>query len=173
MPKLDYTFSRDYVFLGTTADRARVLVSGHLYRQPVSRDVTTVHHETVNNPETLSVSAVAFTGRMNIGRNLANGLHSIGFFGPKIVAPAPGFTLAEVRDLVDLGTYWHCNTFRPACAHMAEPTGSTPREKLDAGVTCPITGAKWGYHYAEPLPDDVRSCFIELMEKGATEDTDY
>lgn len=173
MNKLDYTFSRNDVFLGTTDDRARVLVTGHLYRQPVSRDVQTVDHETVNNPENLSVNVVAFTGRKNISRNLANGSHSIDYFGPQITTPAPGFTLEEVKELVALAIRWHGNVFRPGCAHMDKPAGDTPRERLDAGVTCPITGAKWGYHYAEPLPDDIRDRFIELMEKGRTEDTDY
>ena len=171
--KRDITFSRDDVFVGTTADGARVLVSGELHRQPVSRNVETVTHEMVNNPEGLSVTVAAFTGRRNIERNLANGMHSLDFFGPKITTPAPGFTLAEVRELVELGIHWHGNTVRAGCVHMATPEGSTVAERLDAGVTCPETGQKWGSRwYADPLPDEVRDRFIELMEKGESQEVD-
>lgn len=174
MIKLDYTFSREYVFLGTTADRARVLISGRLCRQAASRDVETVNHETVNKPESLSVNVIAFTGRKNIKRNIADGLHSIEYFGPRIITPAPGYTIGEVHELVALGQRWRNNNIRAACAHMAEPEGDTVSTKLGAGVTCPVTGRKWGSRwYTDPLPDDVRARFIELMEKGRTEECDY
>jgi hypothetical protein len=171
-PQLDYTFRRTDVFLGTTADDVRVFVSGRLSYQPVFQDRQTIDHGTASNPENLSVSVVAFTGKKNVYRNLANGLHSIGHFGPKIVTPAPGFTIAEVRELVAIGQYWHGNAGRAHCAHMELPKDTSYDARRH--LTCPVTGYRYGRAWlAEPLPDEVRTRFLDLMEQGRTEETDY
>lgn len=174
MKKLKYTFNRETVFIGTTDARERVLVTVSLYRQPVDREVQTVEHGTVVNPENLSVIVAAFTGKKNIDRNLANGLHSIEYFGPKVTQPGPGYTIDEVRELVALLTRWKGNVILPGCAHMTQPEGNTSSEKMDAEVTCPKTGQKWGHAwYADPLPDEVRARIIELIEKGQQEEANY
>jgi hypothetical protein len=171
-PQLDYTFWRANVFLGTTAEGARVFVSGQLSRQPTYQDRETIDHGTVSNPENLGVTVVAFTGKKNVSRNLANGLHSIGYFGPRIVTPATGFTIAEVRELVAIGQRWHGNTIRAGCAHMELPKDTSYDARRH--LTCPVTGYRYGRAWlAEPLPDEVRTRFLDLMEQGRTEETDY
>lgn len=173
--RIDITFHWGYVLLGTTAEGVRVLVIGELYRLAGPHSQQTVTHEQVESPENLNVLTVVFTGQKDISRNAPAGVHPLEHFGPQIVSPGPGYTLAEVRELIDLGLRWYDNTRRKAgCVHMDTPEGDTQRARLSAGVTCPVTGQLWGSaRYAEVLPDKIRGRFIELMKKGATQGFDY
>ncbi|MFI0967148.1 hypothetical protein ACH4S8_38040 [Streptomyces sp. NPDC021080] len=164
------TFRREYVFVGTTAAGERVLMTGEI--RHADQTSTTVTHEDIEAPATLSLTSDVFTGKKNIGRNHVVSGATLEHLG-RITRPAPGFTLEEARELHDLGK-WHLNDMRPACAHMEVPEGKTGTELLDMGIVCLETGYKWGHSWlVEPLPADVEARFIELMSKGATEIADF
>jgi hypothetical protein len=171
MNKLDYTFERDDVLVGTTDDGARVYVSGHLYRQSVSRERQTITHGTVVDPENLGGTVVAFTGTKNSSRNFANGRHDESFIA-RVTSPADGWTLPEVRELYTIIKRWHGNAFRAGCAHI-DTSGKSQDELLDHAV-CPETGYGYGSQWlVDPLPDEVRNRFIELMGKGRSGTINY
>lgn len=171
-PKLRTTFERRYVFVGTTAAKARVFVSVELYKQPSPDRVDqTVTHGKITDAENLSVGVVAFTGKKNISRNLADGLHDESFIR-KVWTPAPGFTLAEVQELYSLVKKWKSNALHPGCAHMDLPEDTSYDARKH--ITCPETGYRYGHaHLVDPLPDDVRARVIELISQGNTEEVDY
>lgn len=175
VPELRIEFEREHVFVGTTATRERVLVTGRLERQPRPKDRETVTHGTVHDPLELGRTLVAFTGKKNIGRNLANGVHDESFL-TRIVTPAPGFSLAEVRELEGIIRRWHNNALRMTCAHQPDPATLT-RDQIDALVgkaTCPETGYRYGSKWlVDPLPDEVRDRFVALMSRGEEQEADY
>lgn len=172
------SFKRQYVFVGTTATGERVLMSGEVRRQPEARTAQTIDHQEIADPETLSLTSAVFKGKKNISRNHITSGATLAHLG-RIAKPAPGYTLAEARELYRIGKRWHLNTMSAACAHMdmkaPEVAGIKDSGKLlDMGITCPETGYKWGTAWlVEPLPADIRARFIELMSKGTEEDADY
>lgn len=165
------SFRREYVFVGTTAAGERVLMSGEVRRQPEPHTVETTDHQQVEDPEELSLTSAVFTGKKNISRNHVTSGATLTHLS-LIVKPAPGFTLEEARELHRIGKSWHLNNMHAECKHMDLPEDEAYEARK--GITCPQTGYKWGSAWlSEPLPEDVRARFIELMSKGNTEDADY
>ncbi|MET7363194.1 hypothetical protein ABZS76_32820 [Streptomyces sp. NPDC005562] len=154
------------VFVGTTVDRLRVHVDIELRVDDQERQ--TVDHQTVSNPLTLSVTQTSYRGKKNIDRNFDSGgvdLDNI----LRVVTPAPGYTLAEVREIARIGKRWHLNTMRAACAHMTLPEGKVGAELLDEGLVCEKSGYKYGHAWlTEVLPDDVTARIQELGRKGTS-----
>jgi hypothetical protein len=165
------SFKREHVFVGTTLAGHRVFVSGEVRRQPNPSTAQAIDHQEIEDPETLSLLSTVFKGKKNTSRNYEGG----GATAPElraIVKAAPGFTVAEARELRKIGEHWHLNTMRAGCAHMDLPDD----ESYDArkNITCPHTDYKYGAEWlVEPLTDEVRARFIELMSKGNTEEVDY
>lgn len=172
---MDVNFRREYVFVGTTPDNLRVLLTGELRGNGPDgpRDRQTTTHETVCEPETLSLTSAVFKGKKNISRNHITSGATLEDLG-RITRPAPGYSLDDVRELHRIGTRWHLNTMRAACAHMEVPEGKTSAEPLNPKIVCPETGYRWGTAWlVEPLPDDVRDRFVTLMSQGEEQDADY
>lgn len=168
---MDVIFRREYVFAGTTAEGYRVLLTGELRRDKGDRQ--SVQHETVMDPVTLSLTSAVFKGKKNISRNHITSGATLEHLG-RITRPALGYTLADVRELHEVGTHWHLNTMRAACAHMDVPKGETGTELLDAGIVCPETGYRWGHAWlTEELPIDVMDRFVALLSRGEEEEADY
>lgn len=165
-------FRREYVFVGTTEGGYRVLLLGELRRED-GRNHQTIQHETVADPVTLSLTSAVFKGKKNISRNHITSGATLEHLG-RIVRPAPGYTLDDTRELHRIGTHWHLNTMRAACAHMDVPGGKTTDELLDAKITCPETGYSWGSAWlTEELPQEVADRFVALLRQGRTEEADY
>ncbi|MCX4799636.1 hypothetical protein OG497_37915 [Streptomyces sp. NBC_01242] len=164
MSALTSIFRVQNVFVGTTADNLRVHINAELRIEDSERDVETVEHGHVNSPVTLSMTHSTYKGRKNIERNLESsgaGLEDVA----RVVTPAPGYTLAEVRELARIGTKWHLNTGRAGCAHMDLPKDTSYDARK--GITCPETGYKYGAAWlTEELPSDVYDRFKELASKG-------
>lgn len=168
---MEFEFRREYVFLGTTAARERVLMSGEIRKSQGTWQ--TVDHSEIIDPWCLSLTSAIFTGRKNISRNHVASGATLEHLG-EIVTAAPGYNLAEVRELHAIGTEWHLNTVYPGCVHMEVPEGTNVGELLDMGITCPESGYRWGHAWlTRPLPDGIRNRFIDLMNKGRGEKADY
>jgi hypothetical protein len=167
-------FRRTDVFVGTTANGERVLMTGEL-RQEGPRE--TIEHEKIEAPVCLSLTSAVFKGKKNTSRNHIISGATLEHLG-KIVAPAPGFTLDEARELHAIGTRYHLNTLKAACVHMDMDTpeckGKDVGALLDQNIVCPETGYRWGSAWlVEPLPEEIQARFTQLMQQGATEPVDY
>lgn len=171
LPEAAELFRREYVYVGMTADRKRVLMSAEVRRG--GNVLSTVDHERIASPEALSLTSAVFTGKKNISRNHVVSGATLKHLG-RIHTPAPGFTLGDVRELHRIGTEWHNNTLKSACAHMDVPKGVGGSELLDMGIRCESSGYSWGTaHLVKPLPAEVRDRFVSIMSQGATEPADY
>lgn len=167
-------FRRAYVFVGTTANGERVLMTGELRTE---RPSETIEHEEIEAPVVLSLTSAVFKGKKNISRNHIVSGATLEHLG-KIVAPAPGFTLDEARELHAIGTRYHLNTLKAACVHMdmntPERKGKDAGALLDQRIVCSKTGYRWGSAWlVEPLPAEIQVRFMQLMRQGAVEPVDY
>lgn len=163
-------FKRVDVFVGTTAVGERVLMSGHVMMDD-DKEQETTDHKVITDPHRLTLTSAVFTGRKNISQNYVTSGSSLKHLG-RVTVPAPGWTLAEVRELYRIGTAWHLNDLRAGCAHMDLPEDTS--YDVRKGIVCPVTGYRYGQKWlVEPLPVDVEERFVALMSLGKTEAVDY
>lgn len=106
--------------------------------------VTTTEHEDLTKYTELSFTYDQIEkGRRTVSSFGAN------FYGAarSIVAPAKGWTLAELAIMADIAEEWHLNGMSAACAHMT-PTAPRPYPASyyddNKHLTCPETGYRFG-----------------------------
>lgn len=147
------------VFVGTTAEGERVYVSVELRR--IDKPRVTIDHDEIEGFTELSISGVMLRkgGRLAVdshwisaGQNLDELL--------RVIKPARGWTLEEVRRIHELWSRWHLNGTKAGCRHQ-----SVVWEKSRYGVRqpslaetrpCAITGYRYGSAWlVEPMPEDV------------------
>lgn len=154
-------------FIGRTADGTRVIVEARLSWQDPARDWQTVDHRTVTDPVGLSVSGEAIEKH----QREASSAGQITDMAADVTAPAPGWSLEEIAELVAIWRRWHLNTLRAACSHMdiatlvREPDsyGGT-RIATGAANTCPVSGYTYGAAWlTEELPAEVIERMRHLM----------
>jgi hypothetical protein len=150
------------VFVGWTADNKRVHIDAEL--RTSEGDGRTIEHKPVTDPVTLAATHTTYKGKKNIERNMEGS--GAGYRDVlRVVEPAPGYTLAEVRELGRIGERWHLNTMRAGCAHMDLPKDTSYDARKH--IVCPETGYKYGSAWlTEELPEEVAERFKELASKG-------
>lgn len=72
-----------------------------------------------------------------------------------------GWTFDELVELCGIGTRWHLNSMRGACAHQAVSTTTQGRRTASP---CPVSGYRYGSAWlAEPLEAGVEERVAELF----------
>lgn len=154
--------------LGTLADRSYVVVTLELRTR--EGEHTTITHGTVTDPVEVSLTGEQCIERFG-RRDYLGGGQNVDTLAD-IVNPAPGWTLAEIRELATLWDRWHLNTMRAACAHMVPGDlaredngyGGTRISTSDPRNTCPESGYRYGHAWlTEPVPADVVARLDYLM----------
>lgn len=140
-------------YVGRTADGRRVWLELEL--RGWSRSGESVEHQPVTGYTELSVCASGLDKGSKRGIDIDFGGQCDDAVA-EVVRPAPGWTVAELAEVVEVWHRWHLNGVKAGCVHLAGVT--------DTKVECPVQAAdpdieepyRWGHAWLiEPLPSDV------------------
>lgn len=149
--------------LGTTDDGGYVVVEAEVKVQSGTWGTVT-HGAQITDPLELSISGMYF--EKGARRDNPSSVGQISQYLDDITTPAPGWTLAEIRELRQIWDRWHLNAMNARCVHMPPFEDLLRDEEGRASTTanvCPETGYRYGTAWlVEPLPESVieRVCYL-------------
>jgi hypothetical protein len=140
-------------YVGRTADGSRIWLEIELRPQQNVTGRQTTEHTPASEGLELSISGMG----VSKGHRRVDRAGQIDAEVGRIVSPAEGWTVVELRKLVKVWDRWHLNGLKVGCAHMPANArvGETecPVQAADPKVEKPyVHGTEW---LIEPLPDDV------------------